>query len=714
MNMRRSPLAAASLGTIVALLITAAPRVPEAAVSAHDVPAGPTSGAGCLPVNDSTSYEQTVAGVGQVALTVTNYGFIGTNYLGRGPSFEYPYSTGSGPHIDHLVRGGLWIGGVNLLSDSTRVSTATLDGQYNSRSSTGTEYTPREYLSRDDQGAQVYVPFRKLSTLPNDPHFDPVNAISEQDISTRYTDYPAQRCGAGEAHSPLVATGIQVSQRSLSWSFEPSNKYVLLEFKIVNPSLEALSNLFVGIYSELLSVDKSQFVQFPPGGSELFSMKDIAYVDSLHMVEEHHFRSGQGGPYSWDGIKLLGASWSAARDTLDELGRPYKREVTFHWFTYFPADTTRGTDAKRLAIMADSVITSTDRDEALDQCERPGIDNPTTCDPVEVLAHGPYSLGPGDTLTVAFGFVGGDDETNLQANARAAQRAWDLGYRVPVPPPSPGLRVAPGLGTLTLHWEDSPERFRDKSRSDIEEEQRDFEGYRVYISEDGLHYNLLREADKKDSLGYNTGMDALLDPNPVLHDSSTVIDPETGVATQHVRFTKYAHTISGLKTGFRYWVAVTAYDIGDPAHNVGVLESGVTQNGVIAVPGPPPGPNLPKPVVFPNPYKGSAVWDGSYSRDKLIWFANLPRRSTIRIYTLPGDLVETIEFDAATYHGENARLLVGQSGRTGGPPPTLSGTMCAWNMISASEQEVASGLYIFSVTDRDGGAVSTGHFLVVK
>ena len=98
----------------------------------------------------------------------------------------------------------------------------------------------------------------------------------------------------------------------------------------------------------------------------------------------------------------------------------------------------------------------------------------------------------------------------------------------------------------------------------------------------------------------------------------------------------------------------------------------------------------------------------------LIWFVNLPERCAIKIYTLAGDLVQTIDFDAATYHGGNSRLLAGTSATATSRPPVLSGTMAAWNMISASEQEIGSGMYMFSVTDRAGGEVSRGHFLVVK
>ena len=148
------------------------------------------------------------------------------------------------------------------------------------------------------------------------------------------------------------------------------------------------------------------------------------------------------GPYSWAGIKYLG---SAARDTV--VGVP--RYTSFHWFTYDPSDTTRNTDTKRYRVMANRVNTRADGVEALEQCARTTRD-PTVCDPVSVLAHGPFRLAPGESLVIAFGFIGGENEGDLQVNARNAQRAYDLGYRVPQPPPSPGLVVTPALGQITL------------------------------------------------------------------------------------------------------------------------------------------------------------------------------------------------------------------------------------------------------------------------
>jgi len=135
----------------------------------------------------------------------------------------------------------------------------------------------------------------------------------------------------------------------------------------------------------------------------------------------------------------------------------------------------------------------------------------------------------------------------------------------------------------------------------------------------------------------------------------------------------------------------------------------------MAVPNPAPGERARGVTVYPNPYRAEARWDqGALVRDHYLWFANLPRRCTLRIYTLAGDLVYETRFDGDTYRGENARGLYDPRQDRDTGAPSLSGSSFAWNLISREGQAVASGLYLFSVEDLEGGRTEQGKFLVVK
>ena len=49
-----------------------------------------------------------------------------------------------------------------------------------------------------------------------------------------------------------------------------------------------------------------------------------------------------------------------------------------------------------------------------------------------------------------------------------------------------------------------------------------------------------------------------------------------------------------------------------------------------------------------------------------------------------------------------------------GDVPTLSGGMAAWDLVTRSDQGVASGLYLFAVEDAATGKTHHGKFLILK
>jgi hypothetical protein len=98
--------------------------------------------------------------------------------------------------------------------------------------------------------------------------------------------------------------------------------------------------------------------------------------------------------------------------------------------------------------------------------------------------------------------------------------------------------------------------------------------------------------------------------------------------------------------------------------------------------------------VVPNPFRGDADWDRPpVYGDQLtrhVDFMGLPRaKCTIRIWTVAGDHVATIEHDGSRGDGQ-----------------------APWNLISRNGQDVASGVYIFTVESSLGN--SRGHFVVIR
>ncbi len=645
---------------------------------------GPAAPAAVRDLADSVRYAVKITNNNLLGLTVSNYGFIGNNFVARSPSFEYPL----GSNFEHMVRGGLWIGAraVDDQGAFTGVSTAAIDGTAGSSSQAGTEYTP------------ACLDIRERSSLPNSPVYD-AQAISEEDLIGFFSDEPARQFSP-ENHRPL---DVVVRLENYDWSFADYGHFVIFHYVIRNQGGWPLQNVYAGIYAELSSGYRGDYSCWPPASScgltgGWFSKKWVQYDDSLRLFREHYCYNlpvPDGCnlvhvPY-WAGFSLLGAKRGA--DTTSVLADT-SFHVTMAAWQYSPGDTARNEDVERYSIMGSG--------GTQDLSGSPF--QPYSGDPCELLTIGPFKeIDPGDSVSVDFAFLGGAEVADIQKHKKVAQRAYDLHYVVPVPPPSPGLKVVARDHAVDIYWDDSPESFVDRT-SQI---GKDFEGYRVYLGEDRINLNRIAQFDlatpPHDTTGFNTGMDSVSVGGPWQIDGHTY---------------QYKYTVTGLRDGFKYFAAVTAYDLG--SSEIESLESGITQNKVMAIPAPAVAEGAAqlgdKVVVFPNPYRVEARWDvGQKVRDHYLWFTNLPTRCHLRIYTLSGDLVFDTPFDGSTYAGAGARGVYDASRELDVKAPTLSGTTYAWNMITREGQAAATGLYLYSIEDLTGARkTAVGKFLIVK
>ena len=676
--MRPAPPTRFASAVPAALLVCVLAAAPARAGDPDHLTPGPQPAA-VRAVKDTTRYVTSVDNVNEMGITITNYGFIGNNFVSRAPSVEYPLGTG----IDHVVRSGLWVGARSFEpgTDTLRVSTGAIDGSQGGGSSFSTEWTP----------TGVAIDLR--SKLSNNRYYNPLHAVSELDMVSSYSDKVIKNVvGNSEAHHPLNVT---VRQENYGWSFADYAHFVIFHFVIRNDGLP-LQNMWAGIYAEFSSGDKNQYSCWPPSQScstvgSWFQHKWIAYDDSLRLFREHYcfqqpIPNGcvlARAPY-WAGMKLLGVHPGNIADTT-------QYQVTFAPWAWAPGSSLRDEDRERYQIMSQGYATPVVGDSLL----------PVSGDPVELLAVGPFrELDTGDSVTVDFAFVGGREIEDIQQHARVAQRAYDRNYIVPVPPPSPRLRAVARHGAIDLYWDDSPESAEDVTSPIL----KDFEGYRVYVGEERTDLRRIAQYDlaapPHDTTGFNTGLDSIRLATPVVID---------GVSY------KYRYTIPSLRDGFKYFVAVTSYDIGNS--EIESLESGIPQNKTMVIPAPAPGERVGSGgvAVFPNPYRVEARWDqGQKVRDHYLWFANLPEHCTIRIFTLSGDLVFQTHFDGAAYHGDGARGIYDPKRELDVDAPTMSGATYGWNLITRKDQAAATGLYMYSIEDDAGGKRSVGKFLIVK
>ena len=118
------------------------------------------------------------------------------------------------------------------------------------------------------------------------------------------------------------------------------------------------------------------------------------------------------------------------------------------------------------------------------------------------------------------------------------------------------------------------------------------------------------------------------------------------------------------------------------------------------------------PRVYPNPYRLNAAWDGTTARTRKLIFYNLPPRAEIRVYTLGGDLVASLEHNSDTYNGSDIGWFSNFAGDEN--KRVFSGGEHAWDVLSESEQTITQGLYLFTVKDLDSGKVRQGKFAVLR
>ena len=626
----------------------------------------PVVSASAANLPDSVAYAARYTSGNKVGLALSNYGVLGNSFTSRAPSFEYPLGSG----YEHMSRGGLWFGAVTVTDTGATigVSTGVVDEPQGGNSIGDTEFTPA--------GQSIL----ERSRIPNNPRYSP-DAQSDQDLIAMYSDMPAGTHYGQEQHTPLR---ILVRQTALSFQLPAAESFVVMRFTITNLG-PPLRNAWAGLYTQLVSGNKNAYSTWPPtssgGPGSWYFRTRIQYDVARRMYQERFCASNTNCLASvvppWAAVKLLRV---APGDVAD-------KHFYLHWWTYSPGDTLRDEDRERYALLSSPGTT----DPA--ECVPGG----GACSPIGLISVGPFAeIATGDSVQVDFAFLGGEDDAALPRHADYAQFAADIGYRLPSPPPSPRLHVETGSQRVDFYWDGSPENAVDPASQ--AQGGRDFEGYRLYLGEDRLAPGLVAQYDLPDTTGFNTGFSAVRLATPYVVDGVPYL--------YHRRF-------EHLRDGHRYFGAVTSYDTGD--QTTPSLESGLAQNKFLAVPEPAPGEARGGVTVFPNPYRVETGWDqGRLVRDHYLWFAGLPRRCVVRIYSLAGDLVLEKRFDGATYQADGVRGLYDPVHDVDTRAPVLSGASFAWDLITRRGQAAATGLYVWSVEDLDGERFERGKLLIIK
>jgi len=669
-------------------------------------------------------YEEKVTSAGQVAATISNLGLIGNSFGGSFnvegfPSCEYPVNSG----VEHVFDGGLWVGA--LRNGQTLVSTGAVDApQGYSPGGTGFEFTSA-------------TPLSERSTLFDSPFYDP-GAFSHQDYHSVFTD-TAIRIRTGPTtnipiNGHLQPIGIEVGFTSLNWNFSFANYFIILNYRIRNISPDTLEDVFVGFWMD--GVVRNVNIT-PPGGTPFFNKGGNGYIDSLNLAYEFDATGDVGFTDSYVSSKYLGAEIDGVR------AQDSSFQVHFNTWQFRNTSDPRyffpTTDLQRYQKMSNGLnfLPPETWADIQRQVKQPGNRS-------NFLSAGPFRrLAPGATLDVSFAVIcarrvldgnpaaenNATHRANLRRNAGWAQTTYngeDLNgngildpgedidgdgaitrFILPTPPEIPRSRIVVRDEEADLYWSDNS-----LSSIDPISQRQDFEGFRLYRTSLGFDtqanqsvdsaLNLVAQWDLADNgRFFDTGLDAVRLEEPVFFEGDTV--------PYHFKY-----TLTGLNNGWQHAIALSAFDQGDAENGVGSLESSAVSNLFRVFTGQQPNESFGNgdPFVYPNPYYARADWEGAstFEEDRRLIFANLPPRCEIRIYSAAGDLIDVIQHDQG-YRGSDIRWYDTYSDSD---EARFAGGEHAWDLLSADNQIIARGLYLFVVIDQDTGRKREGRFIVIK
>lgn len=302
------------------------------------------------------------------------------------------------------------------------------------------------------------------------------------------------------------------------------------------------------------------------------------------------------------------------------------------------------------------------------------------------MSLGPWDLNPGDSVKIVlveavdgvdyniaiqpkvynFSYLKTNGEKIFEATLSRAELTYRNGMNHPDPPAAPTFTIdyfrESRLVANVLTWGTEAELI-----SDPDDNTSDLAGYIVYRS-DYL------------PIGPWEIVDTVFKGSPI-----------------HLSGSTYTFIDSTVDVGKSYYYALTAFDNGKATwvgsaqtiNNVPPLESSIFANRmeVPFVATLPPKDNLNDVLVVPNPF---IIGEGRSmpGQGDEIQFVNIPNPCTIKIYTVRGDLVKTIE------------ITEGEGG------------IVKWNQVTDYGQFVESGIYLFHVDSKIGQ--KTGKFAIIR
>ena len=524
-----------------------------------------------------------------------------------------------------------------------------------------------------ENSGQDTIPYWPVRDEDGNPIFR-----SEQDSYCVYSDSTNWRYSNNNEDEMLM--DIRVHQSIWSWGLEDADKFVILQFEIENTGLVLLQDMYFNFYSDLdiggmdnaaeewaddcISFDKTrEFVYFYDSDNYSNQWEETdPFLSGVIFLETPNGL----GITDWHWIDVYTDEVAVNNTFYDSLSYNLMRSDTT-WFHNNP-----DVQVQDFFHLGPDPLNGTHFDDPattrIEDTEGNVVGGPM----VAYISNGPFDVPAGEKQQILVAALVGDNEADLIHVADKIWEHYNSGFAL-FPVPGPAIELEAGDQQMHILW--SNQLDVEYTSPVIPEPTNDLEGYIIYRTSDPL-------------LSYWTALDTI----PMLYKESTQIEERI-----------YDYVDEDVYNGFMYYYDVAAYrynpegEIEETSRLGSIANIDNVSHAAAMEPTSQPAINsgdLNKIRVVPNPYVLSAPWDKDRIGNTIygepirnVAFTNLPVPCTIRIFTVDGDLINTLKHE-------------GGSGRE------------EWNLLTSEQRPIVSGIYFFHV-DSDLGE-EVGRFAVIR
>ncbi|MBN2089906.1 hypothetical protein JW964_09835 [candidate division KSB1 bacterium] len=572
-------------------------------------------------IHDRGELWETMKDNGQIGGIFSSYQYF--------PSLDWPGGPAVLPSKDeqraYMQGAGIWIGGKNP------------DGSifFN-------EMGPFDYV---DLG--TFYPITEQENFIGSPDYNPNKA---EEIITAHWQ---------------TTRGIELKRVSRAWSFPAFNDFIIMEYIATNKSNLQLQDVFIG-FLYLMRPSYQDVLAHAFWGDNL-NIDDelVGYDENLDLFYAYDYTPNSSIMWDWGNfvelkgeLRTTGYAGFAPLFSSPATGGLKQPATIFYAQTI--GNSQYFTSTSQTAANLYAILNGTNQTWQAPAGE--------VLSPLMLAGFGPYNLAPGDSVRIVIveavngipqdlAIKGLSSQSKLSAGLDSlkntvtrSRQLFDRNY-VPtaLAPPAPAVEhfVLPSTQEIAITWPPDLENWIDPLTNEA-----DLKIYRVYRSE-------------RSYIGPFTRIREIRIDRQT--DRSRFFDNELG---------KWKYKDNAIQVGFGYFYAVTSVDA---AGN----ESGITNRNTTAlIPARRPAESALNVKVFPNPFRLVSGLPTAGEETSII-FTNLPEICTIRIYTINGELVRTLE-----HQNPNSGEEV-------------------WNQLTEARQKTAAGIYLWTVESSVGHAKGT-------